>query len=172
MKKSAPEAARQAFSGAFRMVLSAALSCSGPGLGVPRSLSRDGRHRIPQLNQNCRRKSQILIVQPGGDGCCQGVDGSGQGQGVTSAVVHHITPRQDMRQPDDPCAALRRLYGFFLSIGNAVSRSSPSQTARNTSPSSRYPWRRRDRRTQASSFPARRMLSRSSCPSITKGVCT
>ena len=91
MKKNAPEAARQAFSGAFRMILSAALSCSGPGLGAPRSLSRDGRHRIPQLNQNCRRKSQILVVQPGGKGHRQRVDRGGQRHGVVSAVVHTIT---------------------------------------------------------------------------------
>ena len=49
---------------------------------------------------------------------------------------------------------VRAAYRFFASMGNTVSFSFPSHTARKTSPSFWYPWRRRERRIHSSSFPA------------------
>ena len=62
-----------------------------PRRRIPLPLDRNGRQRISQLCQNCRHKPQIRIVQLGGNGHRQGIDGGGQGQGVAVGASYRIT---------------------------------------------------------------------------------
>lgn len=105
-----------------------------PRRRIPLPLDRNGRQRISQLCQNCRHKPQIRIVQLGGNGHRQGVDRSSEGQGITAAVFHSITRNSICGNgPDGVRKAIPRLYSFFSLMGNTVSLSFPSHTAKKTS---------------------------------------